>query len=199
MIGTPRFSESVLSKIAGRREALRRAHLKVSVAQAAIDAAAAKLNRSGGGADVRTGSDDAAQATEDRLAWELATAKAALAEAQIRLRKAAADVLAAILEREAENLHALEIEAARRRAELFAAVRRGDRTGAGPRKIPPVAGTVLEYPIQYLDAPEIRFGAAERSSPWRTIYTALIIGNPDADLDSETEENGDGDADRSAD
>jgi hypothetical protein len=118
-----------------------------------------------------------AEQTFDRFTKELSVANSALAERLTDVRRAAEGVVAAILEKEAENLRRLEAEAARYRAALRAASATIDA------KLSPAAATLLEAVPNYTTP-----SASSLIVSWQDLIARLIDGDDSADLKLEEHE-----------
>jgi hypothetical protein len=125
-----------------------------------------------------------AEAALDAFDRELATANAALREAEAAVRSAALRVVSAIADREGAALAEMEDEAARRRAELRAVD--AWLTGTQRNRISTGLATLLANPPGTVAEPvgyEFRQSAAEyRTAGWRDLLDRLTGGDPDADL-----------------
>lgn len=123
-----------------------------------------------------------AETAFDRFNQELATSNSRLGEALDAVRRAAADVMAALLERECESLRALEAEAARHRAELVAVASWWpDATKA--LQLGAAAAALLAAPIDYSETPLVRMTSNEtRIGPWKAVYDRLVQGDAEADF-----------------
>jgi hypothetical protein len=124
-----------------------------------------------------------AEQAEASFASELALANTNLADALGNVRKLAAAVLGALVEREAESLRVLEVQAAKFRKELQAAAAFWPDASIGALKLSPAAGQLLEAEPNYGETSAIRFASQEgRIAPWRSLYDQLVSGNADADF-----------------
>jgi hypothetical protein len=87
-----------------------------------------------------------AEAALDSFNRELATANSKHAEASSNVRRAAAELLAAIVDQDAEELRELETNATRLRASLWAASMIAPSPDIGPIRIAPTTIALLESP-----------------------------------------------------
>jgi hypothetical protein len=117
---------------------------------------------------------------------ELATANSMLADTLSGVRKAAADVIAALVEREAESLRALETEAARQRAELVAVAAWWPSADLGPPKLSSAAGQLLEAVPRYGEMAVVR-ASSRALDTWKDIFSQLVSGDAGADFRLEKE------------
>jgi hypothetical protein len=122
-----------------------------------------------------------AQQKFDRL---LAEATAALGDALTGVRKAAAAVMAALLERETENLRAAEQRAAVLRAELTATAAWFPTADLGLLKVTPATAGCLQSPVAWQDQPAVRRGGGWLK-PWQQVFDKLCQGDAAADFDFE--------------
>jgi hypothetical protein len=110
---------------------------------------------------------------------ELADANAGLADALGYLRKCAAGVIGGLVEREVENLRALEVQAGIARRELISVSETWFADQAtGPIKLSNFAG-------QYLADPPPHYSEQRRGnvSAWKELFDRLVAGNADADFE----------------
>jgi hypothetical protein len=112
---------------------------------------------------------------------ELALANSNLADALGNVRRAAADVIASLIEREAESLRALETQAARQRAELVNVSRWWPSADLGPFRLAPAAATLLEAVPNYGELPVVRMSSGALDT-WKEVFSQLVSGDADADF-----------------
>jgi hypothetical protein len=115
---------------------------------------------------------------------ELALANSNLADALGNVRRAAADVIASLIEREAESLRALETEAARQRAELVSVSRWWPDATLGSFKLSHAAATLLAN-APNSDAVAVPVSGT-RIEAWKSLFDQLV--NEDAEADFKLEE-----------
>lgn len=134
---------------------------------------------------VQIRTDQAAQALA-KFQSELADRMGQMNEALAAVRKAAADVVGLLVQRETEALRAQETQAAVARAELLAVANHWF-AGAelGPLKLPPATATYLEAMPGWQDQVAVRLGGPEgRLRPWKSVYSRLL-DDPEADHELE--------------
>lgn len=147
--------------------------------EAAIRRGEAPTYRNGHDRDGTRHRVEVAQLAADKFDAELREAQTMFGERLDEVRRAAASVVAAILNREAEQLRQLEQQAAKFRGELLAASQWWPDASLGPLKLGPAAATVLSNP-----APQPRASAG--IGDWKGLFDRLVRGETDADFELET-------------
>lgn len=126
----------------------------------------------------------AAEQAQARFDGELAAAMASLGDALSAVRKAAATVVAAIVEREAENLRAMEERAALLRAELTSVAGWWPSAEIGLLKVGRATAVCIEAPLAWQDQPAVRTGGGW-IKPWQGVFDRLVQGDVEADHELE--------------
>lgn len=114
----------------------------------------------------------AAEAAQQRFDRELAESTAALSDSLSAVRKSAALVVAAMLEKETLNLAAAEARAALLRAELTAISGLWLSAEIGPLKVSPATANCLAAPIAWSDQPLVRAGGGWTKA-WQGLFDRL--------------------------
>jgi hypothetical protein len=116
---------------------------------------------------------------------ELADANASLADSLGYVRACATGVIAAILERETENLRALDLQAGLARAELVAVANWWPNQSTGAIQLSNVAGSYLaDPPPAWQEQHLVRGGGgASRIRPWAALFDKLVAGDAEADFE----------------
>lgn len=128
---------------------------------------------------------DVAQSAYDRLAAELATARAALGEADGLVRRGAAAVVGAVLEIACEELREMETDALRFRNELVAASQWWPDAGIGALHLAPSAQQVLASPVRHEEIlGKALLNNEAAAGPWKDLYNRLVEGDAEAELRS---------------
>jgi hypothetical protein len=114
---------------------------------------------------------------------ELADRMQQMGEALSATRKASADIISLLVQRETEALRALEIQAATARAELLAVCSWWPDATLGAIPLPRVTSGYLEQQPAWQDVTQVRLGGAEgRIRPWKSLFAKLVNGDTDADF-----------------
>jgi hypothetical protein len=121
-----------------------------------------------------------AEQAKVQLDAELSVATSTLTDALSSTRRAAADVVAALIERECESLRRLEEAAARQRAELVAVSRWWPDATLGSFRLSHAASTLLANPPNS-DAVAVPVSGT-RIEAWKNLFTHLVNGDAAADF-----------------
>jgi hypothetical protein len=127
---------------------------------------------------------DMTAAALEKFQSALADQMQAMNEALSAVRKASAEILSLLVQRETEALRRLDVQAAVARAELLAVINHWfGGAELGPIRLPPVSSAYLEAQPAWQDVAEVREGGSEsRIRPWRQIFDALVTGE-DVEVD----------------
>jgi hypothetical protein len=122
-----------------------------------------------------------AEQAQQRFDGELAAAMASLGDALSAVRKAAAVVTAALVERETENLRAIEERAALLRAELTAVASWWPSAEIGSLRLDRATTGCIGAPLAWADQPAVRTGGGW-TKPWQDVFDRLVQGEVEADF-----------------
>ncbi len=123
----------------------------------------------------------AAEQAQQRFAKELGDATTALSNSLSAIRRAAAAVIAGLLERETENLRAAEQRAALLRAELNSVAGWWPSAEIGVLKISPASAPCIAEPVAWRDQPAVRQGTGWLK-PWQSVFDRLCQGDVESDF-----------------
>ncbi len=124
----------------------------------------------------------AAEAAQQRFDRETTEATTALSNSLSAVRRAAANVVAALLERETENLRAAEQRAALLRAELTSVAGWWPSAEIGVLKIDRASAACIEAPVAWRDQPAVRQSSG-LIKEWQGLFDRLVQGDVAADFD----------------
>jgi hypothetical protein len=132
---------------------------------------------------------DQAQQALTKFQSELAAQMAAMNEALASIRKAAADIISLLVQRETEALRGLEIQAAIARAELISVSHWWPDAALGAIPLPRVTAAYLEQQPAWQDVTQVRLGGPEaRQQPWKSLFAKLVNGDVQADFNLDQNE-----------